>query len=80
MKWKMDKKTTWIIVIVAVIIILGLLIIFRGGKDQENNGSGIIVTDEPVPGTDTTGDANAENLDTSDDVFAQLDDAANYAD
>ncbi len=80
----MNKKIIIIGVVIAVIVIvIALSLVFKGGKDKGNGLPGIVVTDRPAgenTAAGTTTDANAVNLQTSDDMFTQLDKAADYAD
>ncbi len=75
----MNKKIIWIIV-AAVVIIIALFLMFGGKK--ENNNNGIVVTNQTGAGKQAGAavvDPNAATINTSDDVFNQLDNAVNYA-
>ena len=78
----MNKKIILIIAAVIVIII-ALFLIFGGKKEPPKNG--IIVTNQTGTGEQAGGevaatvDPNAATISTSDDVFNQLDNAADYA-
>ena len=77
----MNKKVIWTIVIILVVMV-GLFLIFGRDKEQENTGGGIVITDQPSDLNTQTADAEslgAVSLDTSDDVFTQLDSSLEYA-
>ena len=66
----MNKKLIWGIVIV-VIVIIGLFLIFGGDNDSDSTDSGGITI---IDG----GNENAVDLQTSDDVFNELDNSLDY--
>jgi hypothetical protein len=65
------NKTTWIIIAIIVVVVLGFFI-FRGGEDTTSNVGSSDTTIDNAP------DSAFPDLQTSDDVFNELDSTLDY--